>query len=455
MRSFRFVDKQVRNNYLLNYMHNGGTLAWILCSYLFKRHRWYMVPLMSDPCSIRFEPSLNTPERDIYDLFEALEEVCRLLRQGRYDLLLAHLIDVDRVSLPALEQTYPVSEDKPYSPEFLVDSSKTEGKTFAFLIHTTSVADVIRSFPKAITCNYSREQKEALAHKVMEFGRIDFSPAVALRFAVSSNHSYANGIMIYSPISPQDMLKLPPAEKHNLLQSWLDVAREENVEVVGLGAYSSVISRGGESILEQARDLTLTTGNSLTAISCSEMVLDMADHNLLGKRLAVIGARGAVGKLVVSELAHYADTIELIGRPGSEEAVHKEIVNHLCRLSLEGEYPALAGSLINRIRSVAGRLHITKGACEKDVEALARKAAANLPGLSATGQRHALACSDYVIAATSEGKPFLRSDCLKPGAVAVDVARPFDFIMSDHSQALVVEGGWFISLIPMFMATTI
>ena len=447
MRSFQFVDSQVGNNYILNYMQNSGTLAWVLCSYLFKRHRWYMVPLMSDPCSIRFEPPLNTSEEDIHDVFRALEDVCELMQKGRYDHLLAHLIDVGRESLATSNQAYPVSRDMPYSPEFLLDEKKTEGKTFAFLIHTTSIADVVRSLPEAIRKNYTQSQKEALAKLIIAFGKVDFSPAVALRFAVSNTQAYANGIMIYSPISPHDMLKLSPAEKHNLLESWLNVARQENVEVVGLGAYSSVISRGGESILEGAQDFTLTTGNSLTAISCTEMVLDMAGHNLLGKKVAVIGARGAVGKLVVSELAHYADTIDLIGRPGSEEAVHKELINHLCCLSLTSDCNALPGSIIDQIRCIIDLPKLTQaGMCanigEDEMACLARKVAANLPGLSVTSQAElSLGCSDYVIAATSEGKPFLNSDKLKSGGFAIDVARPFDFISSARSKAQVIEGG--------------
>ena len=270
---------------------------------------------------------------------------------------------------------------------------------------------------------------------VIALGKVDYSPAVALRFAVSSPQAFANGVLIYSPISPDAMLRLSPVEKNNLLRAWLDVARKESAEVVGLGAYSSVISRGGELIQEETQDLTLTTGNSLTAITATEMILDNAHNDLIGQRVVVIGARGAVGQLIVSELAHHGDTLELLGRPGTESALHQELVEHLCRLAISTQHPYQKGSLIDQIRQ------INDARAPQDAP-ITTQVIQTLSSLSVSNNSdNSLSRADFVVTATSEGKPFLHSDQLKAGAIAIDVARPFDFIASERAQAEVLEGG--------------
>ena len=114
--------------------------------------------------------------------------------------------------------------------------------------------------------------------------------------------------------------------------------------------------------------------------------------------------------------------------------MHRELAEHLCRLALTTQHPYQQGSLIDQIRALAD-------AADPN-EALTEQVIQQLTGLSVSNNsENSLGHADFVVTATSEGKPFLQSDQLKAGAIAIDVARPFDFIASERSKAEVLEGG--------------
>lgn len=454
MRAFQFNDVTADSNYFVTYLQNSGSLAWLLCSYLLNRHKMLVMPLLSDKCSIRFEPPLNTSADDITDFFTAVEQLCRIIQNGRYDILMAGLIEKPYTELPALEQAFPVPIAGQTVPTHYVQQGKKRGKKFAFLMHFTVIDDCVRMLPQCFHANFSDDEKQHLCQLVMEVGAVDPSPGVALKFCVSNEHSFADGIMIMSTMAPRDMMDLPAAEKENLIKDYIAVARREGVEFFGLGAYTSVITRGGEKMLDDIEGLSFTTGNSLTAMSTTATVIEAAGYNLVGSVISVIGARGAVGKLMVSELAHWGDNIILMGRPGTEKHLLQELTPTLCQLAFSTEQQVQPGSVIHNIRhyvqqSMPDLARYIGGAVAVPAEILSTVADALLLDnlISSLGistcdcYKTALEQSDYVVSATSEGKPFLSTEFLKAGAVAIDTARPFDFMVQPGQRVQVLEGG--------------
>lgn len=462
MRAFQFNDVQADANYIVTYLQNSGSLAWLICSYLLNRHQMLVMPLLSDKCSIRFEPPLNSSAEDIADFFAAIEQVCTLIKNGRYDILMAALIDKPYSELPGLEQAFPVVVAQQTAPTQHAGTGKKRGKTFAFLMHFTVVDDCVRMLPQCFQHNFTEQENRYLSSLIMEVGAVDTSPGVALKFSVSNEQAFADGMMIMSPIAPRDMMDLSAAEKENLIKDYIAVARREGAEFFGLGAYTSVITRGGEKMLDDIDDLSFTTGNSLTAIATTETVLEASGRNLIGDVISVIGARGAVGKLMVSELAHWGDNIILMGRPGTEKHLLQELLPSLCQLAFSGEQQALPGSVIDNIQryvrqampAFADRIGVAPGLSTADVAAVAERLVADdvvsSLGLSTCDcYKTALEQSDYVVSATSEGKPFLNTGFLKPGAIAIDTARPFDFIVQPGQRVQVLEGGLVIQPEPL------
>ncbi|OGQ59930.1 MAG: aminotransferase class-iii [Deltaproteobacteria bacterium RIFCSPLOWO2_02_FULL_53_8] len=451
MRGLELRDPAATANLTVNFCQNSGALAYVICGYLLHRHNMFTMPLMSQPCSIRFEPPLNVTEEDIDHFFHAFTEVCNLLKNGRYDILFSHLIEKNPVSCPPPELCFPVSELPDLAKTIDAGCTLNKGKKFAFLIHGTSMTDNIRSFPYAIRANYSQDELNALCQQIMGIAAIDFAPDIGVEFGVKSATSYANGMLIFTPLGPEEMLALPRHEKINLLKQYLDIAHQEGVEIVGLGAYTSVISRGGEMVLPIAGDAIITTGNSLTALSTVESIKSLGQQARAPQQIAaVIGARGSVGKVVVMALAHSYGRIILVGRKGGESDVLHAIMPSLFQLAVQTDDQVLPGSVFYKIRHWLAAHGLNVQAPLHDADIKQRIAALALEALAAgeniqcgvwadCDHDTVLKSADCIISATSEGKPFLGTLNLKPNAIVFDAARPFDF----HRDSLhhIYEGG--------------
>lgn len=448
MRSFEFYDSTADKNILINFSQNNGSLAYIICGYLLSRHQVFMMPLLSKPCSIRFEPPLTINKSDIDRFIYALEEVCVIIQNGRYDLLFSHLIKINFEALPASTEHYPVSfvadtliADCQFNPE---NSHLKAGKKFAFFIHTTSIEDLINSFPYSIKKNFNDDQLNQLADKILAIARTDPSPDLATFFTVYNNQRYADGMFIFSPLSPQDMIWLSPQDRLDLMLEYLEVAQHHGAEFIGLGAYTSVISNGGETILPFTQHIHLTNGNSLTALSTVESIFSMIEGIDVSMQYAVIvGARGSVGKLTVAGLAHQYGQLILVGRSGSEVRIKQEVLPYLIESCCETEYQIMPGSFFDKLRKY---LNTTQGQL-RNIDQLAEDLVQL--GLSIEfDYQLAFTKADIVISATSEGKAFLNTQYLKKSSLVFDVARPFDFIEGHNVK--IYEGGLVSQPNPVF-----
>ena len=451
MRAMRICPIDAEQNFTVNYLFNSGYLSWVLCAYLLRVYGLFTVPLLSEPGALRFEPALDISQKDIQLFFQALADLCLLVSHGRFDHLLAYYAGVERACLSDITRPFPISSSGPYqSTSPPVDDRAC--KTFAFILHAISPEDVAQSLPLAVRTCYRPEQLKRLAKFFLKVGRLDPFPAVVLRFKVRSHKSTAWGVLIYTPLLAEDLLKLPVRQKNRLQEQWLELANNEGAEVVGLGGYSSVISRGGTTIKEQeqAQGLVLTTGSSLTALSTTQGILQAESHNLTGVKIAVAGARGAVGKLIVADLSRWCGKLILIGRPGTEASFRQDVLSYLCLQVLYGFEACTHDSVVARL---TGWMAASSGDVSPDqgedsyqdhARDLARKilqqqALVEL-GIEFSTQVQSGLVVDYLISATSEGKAFLDTGLLGAGATIIDVARPSDLVNSD-GHVRVLEGG--------------
>lgn len=439
MWSLKICDDNCRENLLLSFLQCGGGLSYLICSYLMNHHGLFTMPLLSEPCSIRYEPALDSTEEEVQRFLGAIDEVCKLLAHGRYDILMAHLAGVDRETLSSPGRIYSVSPVPVQCRHARSEPVLPSGKRFAFFMHATSETDYIRGYPVAIKREYSEAAQARLARLLMDIGRTEYSPEAAYSFTVRGRHSQSEGVLIFSPIDSADMMKLPPREKKVLIDEFLQVARQERVELIGLGAYTSVITRAGELLDTSTDDLAVTTGNSITAMSTLDALSELIQpQQATAMRAAIIGARGSVGRLIALGMSHYFGHVTLVGRTGSEDAVLASLLDDLCALALDSIDPVVPGSVLDKIR----RRLLQDGTATQAAALSARQLHADCEqlGISACAVDGFDMCEmDCIVSSTSEGKPFLKSH-FKPDAVIFDVARPFDFVETQNSSQI-LEGG--------------
>ncbi len=443
MRAISFANPHCASNYFTLFIHNSGMLSYIICSYLLDKFSILTMPLMSQPCAIRFEPALTTSAIQIDRFFEAIGEVADLINKGRYDILMAHLADIDRAKWQGEVQSISIeNSDSPQIEPILHGSSDYGDFDFAFFIHVTSEADLVKIFPRSMHQEYTPEQQLRMSKLLIKAGSIDPSPDVVLAFRVNNGVSKRKGLLIFSPLTPKHMMKLSPREKTLLIDEYFSCAINLGAKVIGLGAYTSVITRAGLDIANRYPDICITTGNSLTAISTYEQFKSVYRHDPK-VMTSVIGGRGSVGRVVTLSVLNDVPRLILVGKSNTSVDSYKEFLSELIFQANDYQGPYRQDSLTAQIKALVARL--TNGSEYSSDEAISilcsNDIASAKPITLSSDVVSCLTISNYVVSCTSEGKPFLDDNNLKEGAVALDAGRPFDFLISKNTKAKVYEAG--------------
>jgi predicted amino acid dehydrogenase len=187
---------------------------------------------------------------------------------------------------------------------------------------------------------------------------------------------------------------LPLEQVYDRIIECTEMAADLGADIIGLGAFTSVVGDGGVTIAKGS-PIPVTTGNSYTVATAIEGALKAA--RMIGiepgeATFAVVGATGSIGKTCARMLApEFAKTI-VIGRD------------------------------LVRTQSVA----------------------AELPRATATTAVHEICDADVIVTVTSSDAAIIEPEYLKPGAVVCDVARPRDVsvrVAKLRPDVLVIEGG--------------
>lgn len=456
MHSLRIAPFDGAESYFLAHASAQGYVAPLICGYLVNVERIVVAPLFNRPDLLRLEPSLSIERGHVDRLLEALVTCAGLVRQRRFSSLLSFLIGRRPQELAYSE---PAVASAPLAARIPAEPGERRGR-FAFLIHPTSAEDLIDIMPRAII-DLAPPDRQAFQRWMQSWFERRYEPAPvfhAERIA-SRQGGHVEGWLIACPLPPERMLRLGRSARERLLRQYVDCARGLGVDIVGLGAFTSIISRGGTDLLDLG--VPLTTGNSFTAIASAESLceaLRVAAPHLVRPRLAVVGAGGSVGRLAALHLSTRHDELVLAGNAANPEAAAQlrpivgEIYLQGLRQMRRGVQAGMAGFLG---RHCAAPL-MNWGRCE---ELAARGEACALvqiadhveasldrpPPVRVTlDVEAALRDAHGVLSATSQGASFIEPAWLRRGAVVCDAARPADLkriVHAERPDLLVFEGG--------------
>ena len=260
-------------------------------------------------------------------------------------------------------------------------------KRFAFIIHPLVPKDIARFYPVA----------KYLPDPVIEWftarkSPIEISHITGIRSATGAE---TEGWFIGCPLTPDQMINQLPLEAvYDKLGECAKVAEDLGADLIGLGAFTSVVGDGGISVRKRSK-IGVTTGNSYTVATaiqgllraCEELEIDPSRSTL-----AVVGATGSIGKTCAQVLSRQFERTIVVGRD-------------LARTT------ELADS-------------IPCGVATTDVARIRE--------------------ADAIITVTSTDAAIIMPEHLKPGAVICDVARPRDVsvrVSKERKDILVIEGG--------------
>ena len=459
MHGLRVCPQRGDESYFLAHASYRGYFAPLICGHLLNEHHVLTAPLFHRQDIIRLEPPLIVCEDETNTMANALMETADHIRHRRYSTIFSYIMD-------KRPEEIAYSEEAPTSPRLLevdppmVPADEPRLGSFAFLIHPTTTGDLIDIMPESIGRLHPEHQESMLKWMESWFARHHEPAPVFHAPAIRSKRGgIVEGWLIACPLTPQKMLRLRKQERATLLAQYMEVARELGVGIVGLGAFTSVISRGGSELLDHG--IPVTTGNSFTAIASAESL-----HAALKTRegrpgdmlVAVVGATGSVGRLAAIHLSEKYCRMALIGNPSNPRSVEAlaeiagEIYAHALWRLQKGAQSGLSRYLRSRIRDLFPVINDCNreliGNANPNYKLIRDRVEGSLDGVPpieiTIDLNVVLPRAHGVLSATSHGQAFIPPGLLRRGAVVCDAARPPDLtenVTAARPDVLVFEGG--------------
>jgi predicted amino acid dehydrogenase len=265
--------------------------------------------------------------------------------------------------------------------------------SFAFIIHPIDPQrDVSRKYPTL----------GKLPVWLIDFLSLFFPPVYISE--IKGIRSEANGRPIHGwfiacPLTPKRMMSLPPNIVYRKIIQTGRLAQRLGANILGLGAFTSVVGDGGITIAQHL-DLPVTTGDSYTvavAVRAIQQAAQTMDIPLATSTVAIVGATGAIGSVCAQMLAGQVAKIVLIGRRQ------------------------------DKLQEVAEKIR-----AEYSTEVVI------------TADINELRQASLIITVTSAVDAIIEPQHLQRGAIICDVARPRDVsiqVAQQRPDVLVIEGG--------------
>lgn len=264
---------------------------------------------------------------------------------------------------------------------------------FAFIIHPLEMDDVARKF------SWANKVPESLLEYFVKM----IPPVKASNITGIESHigTEIEGFFVGVPLTSKQMITLPISRVYKKIIKACKKAEEMGAQIIGLGAFTSVIGDKGISIAKEI-STPITTGNSYTvatAIEGTRLAAEKMGYNLKNCTLTIIGGTGSIGRAVSLILCKDVKKLILVARKEEKLQALKE-----------------------EIQKISPELDI---AYTLDVN-------------------EAVKNSQLIISASGAVRSLIDPLSLQPGAVVCDVARPRDVavkVAREREDVLVIEGG--------------
>ena len=266
--------------------------------------------------------------------------------------------------------------------------------SFAFIIHPIDPKrDVSRKYPFL---------GKVLTEKQIDFFSTFFPPVYISEIegiTSAATGRQVKGWFLACPYTPRRMMQLPEGAVYRKIIQTGHVAEKLGADILGLGAFTSVVGDAGVTIADRL-DIPVTTGDSYTVMMAVQAIRDAAkvmNIEIKDATVAVVGATGSIGRVCAELLAGEAARTLLIARDEKKLEVLRD------RLQVEAR-----GELL-----ISTKMDVLKEA-------------------------------QLILTVTSAIHDVIHPEHLQPGSVVCDVARPRDvsaMVAAVRDDILVIDGG--------------
>lgn len=419
---------------LLGPMAKQEVLTPVVSSYLLNVERIRVAPTLNGASVIRIEPPL-TATREMCDLvIAAFDRVLAHLTAGNTAEIIGHLLGIER--------RYPVPAAPVYDAPPAPSGDPAEGR-FAFIIHPVN----IRNYAEFDTSldTFTDAELHELARRWNDL----VEPFVTGRARIlAADGKVAYGEFIAVPRTADELLAMPAHQAVAEVRQAVDLARRRGAQIVGLGAYTAVVTRAGLYLKDAG--VAITTGNSYTVAAAVDSIYKAVTElgtSLPQATIAVVGATGSIGRATAVMVAEDVGRLILIGNPERPEQARKrllkvgaDVVRYLGLAARQGK--EFAPGTIGAALAALGLPPADAGA--PDLAALAQVLEAEGYLVVTTDINAYLPQADLVVTATSSISDLVTPENLKFGAAVCDLSRPPNVsraVKDARPDVLVIDGG--------------
>ena len=426
---------------LLGYLGELEEFTFLMVGYLLNFEGVRVGCTLNQGGVIRIEPPLTATWQECEYFLNALKRVLLLLEQRDIASLTAQ---ISGLKLPI--ERPPRNGDSPRTGRRRSIEVQPGHGRFAFLVHPLAWKDYPKLDPSLSVL--SEEQLATLSSRLAD----SFNPFVIGETRITGkNGKAAYGEFILIPRRADELKTMPRQQAIREIREGVLVAQKRGAKIVGLGAYTSVVTDGGLSLRGATGDLpALTTGNSYTAVAARDTVrLAVAERGwtLPLRTVAVVGAAGAIGRALSLLLANEVGRLILVGNPDHPEESRRALLH-------------VAGLIVSSMDEANSRTRVQGSVAswiaERGFGPSTKRDRATLTRLGedliqrtgvvviSTDVEAVLPQADVIVCCTSSTQRFVRGDNLRSDAIVCDVSRPSNVspdLLKRKPDVMVLNGG--------------
>ncbi len=423
------TDRNIFSESFLSIAAEQKELTQLAASYLLNVEKIRVAPTLNKGDVLRIQPPYNVTHEQCVTFINAMHNLMSMISQGDMGRLYKSIIDKKECLevLPGLS----FDEVEGFSKE-----RSQEGIKFAFIVHPLNE----KSYSDYDNTLRSLSEKELKEFSDSMSGIIE--PVVGSQMTLKSKTgAVVHGDFIMVSHTAKQLQKMPIKEALAELRKAIDLACLRGARIVGLGAYTSIISGGGE--LLRSSKVALTTGNSFTvhaSVEVLELALKKKDVEWKNVQACIVGAAGAIGSCMSIMLARQAKKLILVGNPMHEFDIGRgrllKVAEGIIKHTLENSHTdILDESLCSRI------LHISKDVVEVDDIVSILEAEGSLV---LTSSITAVGMANVVITTTSSPDSYIDFRAFAPKTIVLDISRPRSIseeVVLKRKDITIIDGG--------------
>lgn len=401
-------------------------LTQLVASYLLNVENVRVAPTLNRGNILRIQPPYIINNQQCDRFIQALRDTLRVLSTRNTGIFYRAILQrkkPEALPPPVVEQYV-----SPVVPENIT-------ARFGFIIHPVD-ADSYRDYDESLSL-LNEEELEQFSWTISD----NVEPVIGSSVLLTSKTGatvYGDFIMI--AYTADELKKMPMRKALQEIDKAISLAVSRGAKIVGLGAYTSIVSGGGQQLIRN--DVALTSGNSFTTgagLQAIELALKKKCLAWTEMHAAVVGATGAIGSCLTELLSSKVSRLILVGNPFREKDQSRlklcAVLEKVITQAKEGKITNyLPGSITEKILALAETNTGTQILHHLEENA----------HIILTTNVNAIAMADIVVTAISTPDTKIDNACFKRDAIVLDISKPNTIcksILQERPDVLVIDGG--------------